>query len=190
MAQVVGHQSSKNYACIMITKEHYNTDGFTLVEILLYAAIVAIMTTAIAGMLALSLQARVKNQVIESVESGAAIVLSDITTAIQNSQAVSLSIDGNGDAIVTVDVFDAAKDPTIYQLDGGVMTKKEGAASPVDISSSNIVLDQFTATDNTPAGETMQVISFGFDAAYLSASSRQEFHYHAPYQSTAYILTP
>ncbi len=189
-AQAVGRQSSKNYVCIMITKKHYNTDGFTLVEILLYAAIVAIMTTAIAGMLALSLQARVKNQVIESVESGAAIVLSDITTAIQNSQAVSLSTDGNGDAIVTVDVFDAAKDPTIYQLDGGVMTKKEGAASPVDISSSNIALDQFAVTDNTPVGETMQALSFSFDAAYAAASSRQEFQYNAHYQSTAQVLTP
>lgn len=190
MELLVAHRSSRNCVFIMINKEYYNTDGFTLVEILLYAAIVAIMTSAIAGMLMLSLQARIKNQVIESVESGAAIVLSDITTTIQNSEGTSLSTDGNGNAVLTVNVFDTAKDPTIYQLNAGVMTKKEGATSPVDISSSNIRIDQFTATDNTPVGETIQVLSFSFNAAYAAASSRQEFQYNGHYQSTAQAFTP
>ncbi len=164
--------------------------GFTLVEILLYAGIVAIMTTAISGMLGLSLQARVKNQVIESVESGSAIVLDDIATTIRNSDSVGLTTDGNGDAILTIDVFDAAKDPTIYQLSTGIMTKKEGAGTAIPISSSNILLDDFTATNQTPNGETGQIITFSFSSRYQSASSRPEFQYDKSFTSAAQITTP
>lgn len=169
---------------------HTSQSGFTLVEILLYAGIVAIMTTAVSGMLALSLQARVKNQVIESVESGSAIVLDDIATTIRNSDSVGLTTDGNGDAVITVDVFDAAKDPTVYQLNSGVMTKKEGAGAAVDISSSNILLDNFTATNETPAGETGEIITFSFLAQYNGGSTRQEFQYDKSFTSAAQIMTP
>ncbi len=164
--------------------------GFTLVEILLYAGIVALMTTAISGMLALSLQARVKNQVIESVESGAAIVIDDITKTIRNSESTVLTTDAQSNAIMTIDVFDAAKDPTIYQLQSGVMTKKEGASAAIQISSSNIRLDDFIATDQTPAGELAQVISFSFLAQYNGDSTRQEFQYDADFTAAAQATTP
>ncbi len=174
----------------MINKMKHSQAGFTLIELLLYAGIVAIMTTAISGLLALSLQARVKNQVVESVESGSTIAMDSMLAAIRNSDGVTLTTDGNGDAIVTLAETVAGVHPTVFQLSAGVLTKKEGSSAAVPVTSSNIVIDHFTATDTTPSGETMQVISLGFDVRYNNQSPRQEYQYAATYNGTAQLNTP
>ena len=174
----------------MMNKMKHSQSGFTLIELLLYAGIVAIMTTAISGLLALSLQARVKNQVVESVESGAAIAMNDMLGTIRNGDGVTLTTDGNGDAIVTIATTNGGTNPIIFQLNSGVLTKKIGSAAAVAITSSNIALDNFAASDATPTGETAQSISLSFDVQYVNQNPRQEYHYSSSYSGFAQMNTP
>ena len=67
--------------------------SFTLIELLLYVSIVGAIIFSVAGFLSLSMQSRVKNQIISEVEQQGVQVMQSLTQTIRNASIISIPYD-------------------------------------------------------------------------------------------------
>src|SRR3989338_405637 len=101
--------------------------GFTLVELLLYVSITAIILLATSGFLFMLLEARIKNQTIAEVEQQGLQVMQLITQTARNAEAVTSPAVGTSASSLTLDVVTVVSDPTVFDLASGVIRITEGA---------------------------------------------------------------
>jgi len=101
--------------------------GFTLVEVLLYLAISSIILGIISFFVFMMLETRVKNQTILEVEQQGLFVMQTISRTIRNAESInSPSVGASADSL-SLSVFDALDNPTIFDVAGGSIRVKEGA---------------------------------------------------------------
>ena len=86
--------------------------GYTLLELLIYIAILAITTTLIIALIFNLIQAKEKNQVLSEVQENIRFSLEKISQAVRNAKAIN---EANG-SILNLSTFDPATDPTIFSL--------------------------------------------------------------------------
>lgn len=165
--------------------------GFTLIELMLYAGLVAIMTSAIAALLVIALQSRARHQVIEVVESTGAIVMDDITTTVRNADAVTVGVDGDANPQITITTFDLAATPVVYTaLASGTVTKKVGSDAAVPLSPDLVDITDFTAAIESSSAETQKLLNVQFRAGFDDATNRAEYGYNREFSGAALIRTP
>jgi len=103
--------------------------GFTLIEVLLYMAIMALLLLAIGLSMQAFLEARVRNQVIAEVNHEASKAMNLTLQSIRNATGITSPTAGNSADTLEVTVADAAKSPTCFRLSGGALQIAEGGAS-------------------------------------------------------------
>ena len=92
--------------------------GFTLIEMLLYMAILSIVILALSSFLFLSYSSRIKATVIAEVEQQGNQTMSIVTQNIRNAQSVTSPISGVSAASLTLSEYSAPLSPTIFAQTG------------------------------------------------------------------------
>src|SRR3989344_533729 len=93
--------------------------GYTLIELLLYVSLSAVMLLAISMTLSTFLEAKIKNQTISEVNGGGVQVMQFITQTLRNAIGINSPAIGTNGASLSLSVVDPAKDPTIFDLSAG-----------------------------------------------------------------------
>ncbi len=129
-----------------------NIKGITLIELLLYISLVAVIILTISSFFVLIQKDNVKNQVIASVNDEGKFVVDIINRAIRNSESItSPAVGASGDSLV-LKMSDLNKDPTVFSIDeNGVLNMTEGISNPVSITDNKIF---FNKTGNNYAYES------------------------------------
>src|SRR3990167_4707415 len=109
----------------------HNTDGFSLIELLLYIAIVSALILASSVFLKLIFASRVKNQVIAEVEQQGMQVMQLITQTVRNAAVINTP--GPGQSANSLSV-----DSTVFDLSSATIRITEGAGSLVSLTNSRI----------------------------------------------------
>ena len=116
--------------------------GFTLVELLIYIAILGLVIVGIIYFVISITNSRSKNYVVEEVHENARTAMDTIAQTIRSANGINTgqSIFESDPGELSLATTDAQKNPTIINLDqdDGVLLIKEGAASEVAITSDNI----------------------------------------------------
>lgn len=162
----------------------YASAGFTLVEILLYTALISIMLFVISDFYFLIIKSRVKNQTIAEVEQQAAQVIQIITQTARNADNVTSPGAGGSAAFLTLDVADAAKDSTIFDLSGGAIRVKEKIGAPVILTNSLVVASGLNFQNLSYAG-TPGTIRVSFVLSRANPENRNEFNYSKTFYASA-----
>lgn len=102
---------------MIIVKKHHQA-GYTLIELLLYMAILGSLLTGISMYFVSSTTARVKNQTIAEVDRQGALVMDTILQTIRNADSVTSPTVGNTASSLTLAVPTSSLSPTIFSLDG------------------------------------------------------------------------
>ncbi|MDD5416183.1 MAG: type II secretion system protein [Candidatus Daviesbacteria bacterium] len=158
--------------------------GFTLIELLLYVSIIGVVILSIAGFLFILMQSRVKNQTIAEVEQQGIQVMQIITQTGRNAQAITLPAVGSSSASLTFDVVTVANDPTIFDLDNGVICIKEGTGSAVSLTNSRISASGLTFHNLSRTG-TPGIIRIQFTLTHINSSGRNEYDFSKTFYGTA-----
>lgn len=158
--------------------------GFTLVELLLYLGLSAIMILVIAIFFGTVLEARVQNQVIAEVEQQGAAALQRITQTIRNADNITLPAIGGSASSLTLDMVPVAVDPTVFDLSGGVIRITEGAGSTVALTNARITASALTF-QNLSRASTPGTIRIQFILTHVNPSSRQEYTYARTFYGSA-----
>lgn len=158
--------------------------GFTLVELLLYLGLSAIMILVIATFFQTMLSARAQNQVIAEVEQQGAQVIQRITQTIRNADNITSPAIGASAASLTLDMAPVGVDPTVFDLSSGVARVTEGAGSPVALTNTRVTVSGLTF-QNLSRASTPGTVRVIFILTHVNPSSRQEYNYARTFYGSA-----
>lgn len=158
--------------------------GFTLVELLLYLGIVIIIIPAITGLVFVMLEARVKARAMNEINYQGDRVVRIINQAIRNSENVINPSKQNFSNNLSLQVADASKNPTIFDLSNGRIRVKEGVSSEIDLTNAQVTVSglnfQNNGLENSPDS-----IQFQFQINFNNLEGRNEYYYSKVFYGSA-----
>lgn len=166
-----------------IKKQPLNT-GYTLIELLLYVAILGILTTAMGTFFVTIVELRVKNQSIAEVDQQAAFAMEYITQTIRNSTSVTSPTKGSGTATSTTLVVPTGSlSPTVFDLSGGILRVKEGTGSPIALTNGKVQVSSLSFNNN---GTNDDILQISFVVSRLDGV-KNEYTFQKTFISTAEV---
>lgn len=160
--------------------------GFTLIEFLLYIGLVGIVLT-VAGAIGLNiLFGKAKLGAIEEVSQNARFAMEKISERTRNAEAITNPGIGATGPSLSLQMADSSKNPTIFDIAGGILRIKEGAGSPVDLTSNELAVIslQFSNISYTGIPGTARI---QMTVQYNNPSGRKEYEFQKTFYTTANI---
>lgn len=158
--------------------------GYTLIELLLYIAMIGTLLGAVTIFFSVTTDARIKNQSISEVNDQGAFIMDSITQVVRNATSISGPAVGASGSQLTVAVPTASLSPTIFSVSGGVLQVKEGTANAVALTNSEVQVTSFSVTNLSRSG-TKGVVQINFTLSRLNSSGRNEYDYQRTFTTSA-----
>lgn len=160
-------------------------DGFTLVEVLLYLAILGIVVSVLMAFLYAMLAAKERNHTVMEVEYQGAQVMQLVSQTIRDADAVTTPTPGNSTANLVLDMSVVADDPTEFELSGNQLIVTEGVFGlPIDLTSTQVIVTNLQFTNLARAG-TPDVIKVEFTVSFVNPDGRHEYDYTRNFYSSS-----
>lgn len=162
-----------------------NNKGFTLIELILYVAIVTLLLSALVPFAWNIIEGGAKSATQQEVFSNARYISERIKYEIRNATGIN-SVSSTQISLIT---DNAATNPTVISSSSGMLTLKQGSGSPVALNSPNASVSAFTFTNYTSGDSATKHIQFVFTmkANYPGATNRQEFNETTTIEGSAEI---
>lgn len=164
-------------------------NGFTVIELLLYVSIAAIILLLTSVFLAGLLQSRVKNQTVAEVEGQGLQVMQIITKTVRNAENITSPTEGASEDALALDVIEIAQDPTIIDLVSGVIRVTEGAESAVALTNSRVVASGLTF-QNLSRPDTPGTLRIQFTLSHINPGNSSEYSYEKTFTGSATLRHP
>lgn len=161
-----------------------NLRGFTLVELLLYVAIVSVLILSTSAVYIVLLQSRVKNQVIAEVEQQGQMVMSTMLQAIRNGDLIATPPISTSNTSLTFTSLDVAKNPTVFDLSAGAIRINEASTSAIALTSTKVTASALTFQNISYSG-TPGTVKIQFTLTSVNNSGRNEYDYSKTFTSDA-----
>lgn len=163
-----------------------NQAGYTLIELLLYIAIVGSLLTVITTFFGTAVDARVKGQTISEVDDQGTAVMDQITQSIRNAVSVTTPSTGSSGSTLTLAESGTGVNPTVYSLSGSTLQIKEGTTAAIPIASGIIQISNLTFT-NLARGGTPGIVQISFTISRLNPSNRNQYDYQKTFTGSAEV---
>ena len=163
--------------------------GFTLVEMLLYLAILSIVVLTFSSFMFLSYTSRIKAAVIAEVEQQGNQTMSLITQNIRNASSITSPSPGSTSNVLTLTEYTGSLSPTTFDQSVGVMRIREGTSAAVNIISNRVTTPSLSFQNLSRSG-TPGVVQIKFTLTYINSSGRGEYSYSKTFTSTASLRWP
>jgi type II secretory pathway pseudopilin PulG len=152
--------------------QHYfspkSSAGFTLVEVLLYSAIFAVVAGLLTGILTTSVRTQNRENASNEVSVQLDFVLSTVQRLVRDASLVDVVYEGTSTSTpcstyctARLRMEDTSREPTIIRSDAGGIYLKEGSGDEVTLTTDKIIVNSFILTKSEGAGghATLQVDS-------------------------------
>ena len=154
--------------------------GFTLIEIILYIGIIAIIFAAIVPFALVTIGSSVKSSVQQTVYSDAYLISERIKYEIRGASGVS-NVSANGISLTNF----SPDSTTVIDLTGGKARINKNGAGAVNLSSNGTTVSELTFTNNTSSDTKSKNISFVLTV--ISSGVRQEYQASATLRSSVEV---
>ncbi len=148
-----------------------NQKGFTLIELILYIALVTIILSALVPFAWNTVETGVKSAVQQEVNSNVRYMSERIKYEIRNATGIN-SVAATSISLAT---SVSGTNPTVIDLSGGNIRIKQGSGSTVNLNSANTVINSLTFTNYTSGDGKTKHIQFIITVAASFAAARQEY---------------
>ena len=146
-----------HYVRLCIQHLHQKRKGITLVELLLFVTLMAMMGSTILPLLFNSTESRQRQDAIALVEQNGAQIMQVITQAVRDSERILDPPTGGTGFILALQTESGATNPTIIAKDSGAIVMIQGRARRV-LSSTLVGVTSF-AVDNTSVSSSRQSVA-------------------------------
>lgn len=163
--------------------------GFTLIELLLSVSIAGVLLLTITFFVSSVLQVRVKNQTIAEVNEQALAVMQLISQTARNAESINVPALGQSSPTLSLDQYDASKDPTVFDLSGGVVQVTEGGSAAIPLTNNRVTASGFTV-QNLSRPNTPGLFRVQFTLAHINPSSRNEYEYSKTFSTSVTVRQP
>lgn len=180
--------------------------GFTLVELLLYLSLTAIILTASSVFIQFVLEARIKNQVIREVDSNGQLAMEYIARTIANAETIEISSRSAAMAVmtavgleattvtpaaqfdstesITLTNFPPTVSPVTFSLSEGVLQVQEGDDKPVALTNNKVSVGKLNFQNLSIRG-TPGIIKISFVVSYVNQTGRSEYSFSRSFTTSA-----
>lgn len=160
--------------------------GLSLVELLIFLAILGIIVGSILPLLFSAAEDRLLQQTISVVEQNGAQVLQNVTIRINNSERIISPAAGHTGSVLVLQTSSGATNPTIVGLSSGSLIIVEHTLQQT-ITSTQVAVNSFSVK-NTSTSTSHQSVHFTFQ---ISRTTRlQQPHYYSQNFETTAALFP
>ncbi|MDQ3099380.1 MAG: prepilin-type N-terminal cleavage/methylation domain-containing protein [bacterium] len=160
-----------------------NQQGFTLIELILYIAIIVMFLTTLIPFAWNVIEGGAKSATQQEIYSQARFISERVKYEIRNASGIN-SISATSINLAT---STAGTNPTIISLSGTNLTIKEGTGTTTNLNSSDTGVSSMTFTNLTSANTYTKNIQFSFTVSDVLISSRNEFTESVDIQSSAEV---
>lgn len=158
--------------------------GFTLVEILLYLSLFAVVVLGSVAFIHTMLETNIKTKTILAADTEANHVLSIITQSIRDSATVLSPSKGNENSILAIQTFNEQYPSIVFGIINNALVVSEIGQSTTTLTSNKIKISNLKFTNiGTINGKDSIKISFTVNTQ--GESGRQEYNYEKTYEATA-----
>lgn len=155
--------------------------GVTLVEVVLYLAILSTLVFGIASFVDLISVVRVKNQAIIEVNQQAALIIQNMAQNIRNAKSVTTpTIGQSGNNLVILDV---SNNTITYALNSGILTINRGPGG-LNLNNNRVLISN-VVFKNLSRASTPSIIQINFTLSYNNVSGNQNYNYIKTYVASA-----
>jgi type II secretory pathway pseudopilin PulG len=160
--------------------------GYTLIELLLYVALIGTLLTSVVGFFTLMADARVKNQTINEVNDQGVFVMDSITQSLRNASSITSPTIGTSGTSLTIAMPTSSINPTVFNLSGTTMQLKEGTNTAVSLTNSKIQVTALTVKNLSRSG-TPGLAQISFTLARINTAGRSEYDYQKTFTTSVAI---
>lgn len=160
--------------------------GYTLIELLLYVAIVGMLLASITLFFGIVADARVKNQTVSEVNDQAVSAMDYMTQTIRNASSITSPSVGTSGASLTLVVPTGSLSPTVFNLNGTTLQVKEGAASAVALTSSDVHITSLVFKNLTKTS-TNGIVQISFTMIRANPNGRNEYDFQKTFTTSAEV---
>ena len=159
--------------------------GFTLIEVLLYLAILSVVALLLSAFLPTVIEARVKHKAIEEVESQGMQAMSVMLQSVRNASSIAAPAVGASGTTLNLVMASSTINPTIFDLTAaGTLRLKEGSALAMPLTNQRVTTTALTFT-NASATSTSGLVTIRLTLAYATSSARQMYVYQKTFYGSA-----
>ncbi len=154
----------------------FQQQGFTLIELVLYVAVIPIIVLPLSAFLLTNINSRIKHQTISEVEGEGMQVVQMIGQAVRNASAINAPPPQAFTTSLSLATANPATNPTVFSLSSGGIFVSEGGGATVRLTSTHVTVSGLSFGNFSRSG-TPGTVHFSFTVTYLNPEGRNEYSY-------------
>jgi prepilin-type N-terminal cleavage/methylation domain-containing protein len=157
--------------------------GFTLIEFIIYLAIVGVVL-AVSGAIGFNvLSQRAAMTASEEVSQNARLAMEKISLAIRNAEAINTPVSGASSSVLSLRTDNPVTNPTTFSFSSGVLWLQLGDGTPTALTSSETEVVVFQA-QNVSYPDTTGTIKATLQLRAYNPEQRVEYEKEQTYEFT------
>ncbi len=140
---------------------HSTKSGFTLLEVLIYTAMVGIIMMGVIMLSAIALEVRGKVRASIILQQNYRFALSRITTVVNQADDITSPVEGTSSTELILEMSEPALNPTIINSQNGVLYVKEGISDPIPLTSKEIDIQSFVVLRAGTTLPMVKIVTYG-----------------------------
>ncbi len=174
----IGNNMNRRFNFInFVNLKRNSINGSSLLEVILYVAILSTLVFGVASFINLISVARVKNQTITEVSGQAVQIIEAITRVVQNAK--SISNPSTGEESSTLEVVDFNNNPISIVFSGSDISIDRGSGN-INLNNSRVTVNDFLFKNLSRPG-TPDIIQVNFTLTYNTSSLDYFYNYSKTY---------
>ncbi len=165
-------------------KKKFWVKGMTLVEVILYVGISAVVLVSVAIFISLVFTSEIKNRTVAEVEQQGMMIIQLINQTIRNAAGINFPVSGVASSTLSLDVILVANDPTVFNLASGTIRIKEGAGQVVVLNNDRVMAANLLFFNLSRVG-TAGNMRVQFDLNHFNPSGQNEYDYSKTFYGSA-----
>lgn len=158
--------------------------GFTLIELMVYIALIAGILLGATGVAWSVINSRTKAHVVQEVQQNGRFIIEKITQSAHAANSINTPTRGNSGSTLSLQMQDGALDPIIITTSGNNITRSVAGGTAVQLNSDSVTVSTFSATNQSSANGKTRNVDISLTLEHINPNNQQEWDYSETFSTS------
>jgi prepilin-type N-terminal cleavage/methylation domain-containing protein len=149
--------------------------AFTLIELLIYIAILSLVLVSITGFFLNIISGDIKESSYQEVQQNGRFAMAKITQEIKKAIGINIPVLGSSSSSLSLVMATPGLNPTIFDISGGKLRITQGSSAPVELTTDQVIVNNLQFTNLSYVG-TPGTIRVEMTVNNLNPANKSEYH--------------